>query len=342
MSETNPMQLNFTASSALGSEARTSQDKHRSVLPQATVIVPIYNGEADLPDLIRCLQAQTYPSEQVEYLLVDNASRDRTAELIQAAAAAAAAQGLNLRYLSETEIQSSYAARNRGIRAAAGEILAFTDADCRPQPGWLEALVQPFADPSVGLVAGAITALPGETLIEQYTVHKQILCNERALAHDFRPFAQTANLAVRRQVLSEVGLFRPHLTSGGDADFCWRVLQQTEWKIQFAPAAEVQHRHRTTLRGLIKQFQRYGRSSRYLHELHGSALKPDLKLYQFIYRLSRWLVRELPGTGIRVLQGQATPIDLVTPPLSLITAWARAQGQRRARLPEQALEIERL
>lgn len=336
------MQLDLSPSSATGSEETPSQPNRRGVLPQATVIVPIYNGEADLPDLIRCLQAQTYPAEQVEYLLVDNASRDRTAEIIQAAAAAAPAQGLNLRYLSETEIQSSYAARNRGIRAAAGEILAFTDADCRPQPSWLEALVQPFAEPAVGLVSGAITALPGETLIEQYTVHKQILSNERALAHDFRPFGQTANLAVRRQVLSEVGLFRSHLTTGGDADFCWRVLQQTGWQIQFAPEAKVQHRHRTSLRGLIKQFQRYGRSSRYLHELHGSELKPDLKFYQLVYRFSRWLVSELPGDGIRVLQGQDTPLDLVTPPLSLMTAWARAQGQRQARLPQQALEIEQL
>jgi len=336
------MPLNLTSSSSTGSEETPSQRSHRSVLPQATVIVPIYNGEADLPDLIRCLQAQTYPSEQVEYLLVDNASRDRTAEIIQAAATAASAQGINLRYLSETQIQSSYAARNRGIRAAAGEILAFTDADCRPQSGWLKALVQPFADPTVGLVSGAISALPGETLIEQYTVHKQILSNERALAHDFRPFGQTANLAVRRQVLNEVGLFRAHLTTGGDADFCWRVLDQTSWKIEFAPEAKVQHRHRTTLWGLIKQFQRYGRSSRYLHELHGSDLKPDLKFYQFIYRFSRWLVRELPGAGVQVLRGQAAPMDLVTPPLSLITTWARAQGQRQARLPQQALEIERL
>lgn len=308
--------------------------------PSATVIVPIFNGEADLPDLIECLQAQTYPPGQVEYLLVDNASRDRTAAIIRSAAEAAQAQGLNLCYLSETEIQSSYAARNQGIRAGTGEILAFTDADCRPHPNWLQELVQPFADPEVGLVAGAIQALPGKTLIEQYTTHRQILSNERALAHDFRPFGQTANLAVRRQVLVEVGLFRSHLASGGDADFCWRVLDQTPWKIEFAPEAKVQHRHRSTLGELIKQFQRYGRSRRYLYELHGRELKPDLKFYQFFYRFSRWLIREFPITGFQLLRHRATLVDLFTPPLSLITVWARAQGQRQAILPEQAWQIE--
>ncbi|NEQ22022.1 MAG: glycosyltransferase, partial [Microcoleus sp. SIO2G3] len=52
-------------------------------LPKTTVIVPVYNGEADVPDLIKCLKAQTYPVDRVEYLLVDNASSDRTSLLLQ-------------------------------------------------------------------------------------------------------------------------------------------------------------------------------------------------------------------------------------------------------------------
>jgi glycosyltransferase involved in cell wall biosynthesis len=54
-------------------------------LPFVSVIIPIYNGEADIPDLLRCLQAQTYPQDQIEYLLVDNGSTDRTLALLQAA-----------------------------------------------------------------------------------------------------------------------------------------------------------------------------------------------------------------------------------------------------------------
>ncbi|MCA1994833.1 MAG: glycosyltransferase, partial [Coleofasciculus sp. S288] len=137
-------------------------------LPNVSAIVPIYNGEADLPDLIDCLQAQTYPSDRVEYLLVDNASRDRTAELLKTAVPEAASRGITLRALQENNIQSSYAARNAGIRAASGEILAFTDADCRPQPDWLEALISPFAKPTIGIVVGEIAALSGKTLLEQH------------------------------------------------------------------------------------------------------------------------------------------------------------------------------
>ncbi|MEW5858689.1 MAG: glycosyltransferase family A protein, partial [Cyanobacteriota bacterium] len=87
-------------------------------LPRVSVIVPIYNGETDLPDLIDCLRSQTYPAESVEYLLVDNNSSDRTATLLQSATQSAAADGLTIRPIAENQIQSSYAARNAGIRAS--------------------------------------------------------------------------------------------------------------------------------------------------------------------------------------------------------------------------------
>jgi glycosyltransferase involved in cell wall biosynthesis len=126
--------------------------------PSVSVVIPIYNGEADLPELLNCLRSQTYPA--AEYLLVDNGSTDRTLALLQAQDWLTA--------LSETAIQSSYAARNTGIRIAQAPIVAFTDADCRPQPDWLAQLVQPFADETIGMVAGEILALPGDSLLERY------------------------------------------------------------------------------------------------------------------------------------------------------------------------------
>src|SRR5919202_557639 len=147
---------------------QADNSNHQRFLPKISVIVPVYNGEADLPDLLGCLQAQTYPADLVEYLLVDNGSRDRTVTLLQTAVQEAASLGITLRYLQENEIQSSYAARNTGIRAAMGDILAFTDADCRPQPDWLDALIPPFADSGVGVVVGEIVAVPGKTLLEKH------------------------------------------------------------------------------------------------------------------------------------------------------------------------------
>jgi glycosyltransferase involved in cell wall biosynthesis len=183
-------------------------------LPHLSVIIPLYNGAVDLPDLLNCLWAQTYRADRVEYLLVDNHSQDGTGALLQQAEVAAQQRGWTLRALSENQIQSSYAARNQGIRAATADILVFTDADCRPEPNWLTNLVSPFGDQAVGVVAGEIKALPGHTLLEQHAEQQETLSQKHTLAHAFCPYGQTANLAVRRPAFEAVGLFRPYLTTG--------------------------------------------------------------------------------------------------------------------------------
>jgi cellulose synthase/poly-beta-1,6-N-acetylglucosamine synthase-like glycosyltransferase len=317
-------------------------DRTLNFYPQVSVIVPIYNGEADIPRLIACLYEQTYPRDRVEYLLVNNNSRDRTAAILETAAAEARSQGLKLCPLSENQIQSSYAARNTGIKTATGNILAFTDADCRPIPQWLERLVQSFTDPKVGLVIGEVSALPGKTLLEQHADRQNTLTQKDTLAHPFCPYGQTANIAVRRAVFEEIGLFRPYLTTGGDADLCWRILRETAWQYYFAEDAIVQHRHRANLQEFRSQWQRYGRSNKYLHELHGIALRPRLTAKNSLYLLSRWLLKELPTSTVKAIAGKASLVDLLSTPINLYGTWARDVGQQKAQLPEKAQEIERL
>ncbi|RAM51570.1 MAG: glycosyltransferase [Hapalosiphonaceae cyanobacterium JJU2] len=311
---------------------------NEAFLPKVSVIVPVYNGEADIPDLISCLCVQTYPRDRVEYLLVDNASRDRTADIIKAASEDSKRQGLIIRYLSENQIQSSYAARNTGIRAATGDFLAFTDVDCRPQPNWLNSLIQPFVNPVVGLVAGSIEALPGKTLLEKYAAKNNPLDTEMGLSYPFGSYIVTANLAVRRQVFEQVGLFRSHLTTGGDADFSWRALRQTSWQYYYAKQALVLHRHRSTLSEFRSQWRRYGRSDRYLHELHGTELAPELTFKYYLYSLIGWLLK-LPINTIKIIVGKATLVDILSVPIELIILQAKLAGQKEAKLPEEAQQI---
>ncbi len=319
--------------------AQADDPAQKPFLPKVSVVVPVYNGEADLPDLLRCLYAQTYPGELVEYLLVDNASQDNTANLLKAAAQDAQAQGISLYPLSEHQIQGPSAARNAGIRAATAEIIAFTDADCRPLPDWLIKLVQPFADLEVGLVLGEIEALPGKSLLEKYAARKKILNQQKTLVHPFAPFGASANLATRRQVLEQVGLFRPYLTDGEDADLCWRILKQTPWQLAYLEDAIVRHRHRSTLQGLQSQYRRYGRSHQYLHELYDIELDPALKPYQYVYLLSRWLFKELPINCVKMIRGQVSLTELFVQPIYLLTLRARDSGRRSAKLPNQARQI---
>jgi glycosyltransferase involved in cell wall biosynthesis len=304
-------------------------------LPEVSVVVPIYNGEADLPDLIECLRSQTYPPDKVEYVLVDNNSRDRTSAIINTAAKF---NPITIRHLTENQIQSSYAARNKGIHGSKGEIIAFTDADCRPESNWLENLVKPFVNPEIGLSAGEILALPGKTILEQHADRENTLSQKHTLSHPFCAYGQTANLAVRKQVLAQVGLFRPYLTSGGDADLCWRILRETSYKLDFAESAIVRHRHRSTMKQLQSQWYRYGESNKYLHEIHGVDLMRKLTTEEYCYRLARWLLKELPVAAI----AQAELVDLLNTPIGLVNVRSRAIGQRQAKLPLAAWEIERL
>ncbi|GAX35802.1 glycosyltransferase [Nodularia sp. NIES-3585] len=307
-----------------------------SFLPMVSVVVPIYNGETDLPELINCLRSQTYPQDRVEYLLVDNNSSDRTLSLLKASAENSPV----IKVLSENQIQSSYAARNTGIRAAVGEIIAFTDADCHPQPQWLHSLIQPLSDPSVVIVAGEIAALPGNSILEKHAQRQETLSQKHTLANSFCPYGQTANLAIRRMALEKTGLFRPYLTTGGDADICWRILRSDIGRLEFAPNAIIQHRHRATIAELESQWRRYGRSNRYLHELHGVELMPEMTAKDYSYRWVRWLLKELPRDILQAIAGKATLVDLLNTPIGLFTARARFAGQTDAKLPENAKNID--
>lgn len=307
-------------------------------LPKVSVIIPIYNGEQDLPGLLARLMAQTYPASQVEYLLVDNASSDRTPQFLAAAVQDFAQTGLTLKALSERDIQSAYAARNTAIRSATGEFLAFTDADCYPQSNWLNALMQPFADEKVGLVAGKIIAFPGTTLLEHYAERKNIMSQEDTLAHKFCPYGQTANLGIRLEALKSVGLFRPYLTTGGDADICWRVQQEGGWEIRYATEAAIEHRHRQTIKDLYSQWYRYGKSNRYLNQLHGVKLAWPLPKKERNRSLVRWALKEMPLAGMKFLLAKGSAIDMIATPLDMYCSGARDRGQKEAQLPEEAKE----
>jgi cellulose synthase/poly-beta-1,6-N-acetylglucosamine synthase-like glycosyltransferase len=310
------------------------------IQPFLSVVIPIYNGAEDVLPLLNCLRGQTYARDRVEYLLVDNNSNDGTAEHLLGEINRANGEGFQFRYCLEREIQSAYAARNNGIRAAHHNILVFTDADCRPRPDWLSELVQPFAEEAVGLVVGEIVGAQGHSWLEDYASHMDILSQTHTLAHDFAPYGQTANLAVRMAAFAEVGLFRPFLTTGGDADMCWRIQQGGDWRLAFAEAAVVEHCHRTTLAALRSQWQRYGRSNCYLHALHGIPLMQAVTPARLLRGLLHWLLKELPRTTWQWIWGRQPAIALVAPLVALYCGWFRFQGQQSAQLPLEARAIE--
>src|SRR5262245_1682193 len=115
------------------------------MVTRLSVIVPYHNTELYLARCIESLLSQTLPRSCYEIFLVDNNSSDGSAAI--------AARYEGVHRLSQSK-QGAYAARNRGIAGAHGDIIAFTDSDCEVQPDWLEKIVAAMSEPEVHIVLG--------------------------------------------------------------------------------------------------------------------------------------------------------------------------------------------
>lgn len=227
-----------------------------SSTPLLSIIVPVRNGADSIGSCLTSLAAADYPADRREIVVVDNGSTDRTAEIVR---------GFPVRYVTAPERRGAPAARNVGIRAAQGEILAFTDADCVVTKGWLRAIARAFERPDVGAVAGEILPYPPRTPAERYASRVRHLSPQRYLARPRLPFAVFANLAFRREVFDRIGLLDEKLFQGDSTDFCTRFLRGTGSKLEYVPQAVVFHRHRATTWDFLAQQWNYGRGHALLY-----------------------------------------------------------------------------
>jgi GT2 family glycosyltransferase len=214
-------------------------------MTDVSIIVPCYNGMRTLTACIDSLTRLAPASPPHEILVVDNGSTDGSLEAIAARP--------EVRLVKEHAVRGPAAARNAGARLAEGTILAFTDIDCVVTPSWLVESLPAFAAPEVVGVGGAIEGVRPKNRIQAWMNSRKILDQERALAHPFRPYLQTANALFRREAFQRVGGFDPRLYCGEDCDLSWRVQQETGGTLAYRPQALVFHDHRCSLRGLFRQ-----------------------------------------------------------------------------------------
>lgn len=219
-------------------------------VPFVSVVLPAEHAEGDLSGCLASLSRLEYPSERYEIVLVV----DRPADAVEDALARE-----RIRVVVETRAGVCYA-RNAGVEASRGELVAFTDADCCVSTIWLRELVRGFEDPGVGAVAGAILPFPPTTDAERYAARRASHSQLRPLSAPEHPFALTPNLAFRREPLVRVGMFDSAFPGGGweDADLCWRFVRQTGLTLSYSARAVVFHRYRTTPRAFLAQQHWYG------------------------------------------------------------------------------------
>lgn len=290
----------------------TEKSRTTMLLPSATVVV----CTRDRPDdLARCLPHLAKLVERgVEVLVVDNCPSDgRTRELVDGYP--------GVRYIFEPR-PGLNVARNRGLRAAQGEIVAFIDDDALPDEGWLDALLANFTDPMVAVVTGITLPIELETPAQQWFERT----NSFGRGYVRRVYEASlnsvlgsgqvgagVNMAIRREALREIGLFDETLDggtltmSGGDQEFFYRVMAHG-FRIVYEPAALVWHRHRRTWSELQQTLFGYG-VGLYAWWTRALVLEKETTV---LYWGSRWFVGHILGGLLRSLLKRpgSRPFDL--------------------------------
>lgn len=216
-------------------------------MPDVSVIVPVRDGASSLPALLESLLAQEIERDRYEVIVVDNGSRDGSAEV-------AASHGV--RVISESRPNRS-GARNAGARAALSDVFAFVDADCRATPGWLGALLG--CRGRAPLVAGKveIETRTSPNAIERFESRWRFK-QEKGVRQGW---AATANLLVERVAFEAVGGFdTSYRHIGEDVDFCLRA-GRAGYGLGFCAEAVVRHEAERELTPVIRRAFLHGYSA---------------------------------------------------------------------------------
>jgi O-antigen biosynthesis protein len=222
--------------------------------PKISVIVCTYNGARTLRQCLDGLVALDYPN--FEIIVVNDGSTDETPVI---------AQNYPVRLINQSNKGLS-AARNVGLAASDGEIIAYIDDDAFPHRYWLRYLAAAFGrsnhvgmggpnlpPPGDGLVAECVAAAPGNPL--------HVLLSDELAEH-----IPGCNMAYRKEALIAIGGFDERFRAAGDdVDLCWR-LRDCDWTIGFCPTALVWHHRRRSVRAFWKQQYGYGKAESLLEE----------------------------------------------------------------------------
>jgi glycosyltransferase involved in cell wall biosynthesis len=228
---------------------------------------------------LRALAAQDVAADW-EVVVADNGSDDGTTFCVQRWSD----RYPRIQLVDASAGQGAGAARNIGVQAARGRLLAFCDADDEVRPGWISSMTTSLADADV--VAGVFdfSALDGTPqLVPVPAATRQL---------GFLPFALSANLAVRREAFDAVHGFCEELSPEEDVDLCWR-LQLAGYRFAVACDAIVNKRERAGSRPMLRAAWAYGGCGPRLYRRYrGDGMRRDLR---GAVKAWLWLLANGPG-----------------------------------------------
>lgn len=221
--------------------------------PRVSVVVPAFNAECTIDETLNFLSLLNYP--EYEVIVVNDGSNDNTG---------AVARRHKVRVI-DTPNRGLSAARNAGIEAATGEIIAFIDSDAFPDRDWLHFLVNALDEQGAAGVGGPNLIPPQDSFLAQCIDHAPGNPTHVLLEDELAEHVPGCNMAFRKEGLLELGAFDPqHRVAGDDVDICWKLLLRRR-RVAFSPCAIVWHHRRPTIPAFLKQQAGYGRAEAHLH-----------------------------------------------------------------------------
>ncbi|MES2720039.1 MAG: glycosyltransferase [Pseudomonadota bacterium] len=288
-----------------------------------SVIVPFKNAAHFLPSLIRALTIQELPRDQFEVVFVDNQSDDGSSALITSAA-----PSFVYRLASYTARKSSYGARNAGVRLASGTILAFTDADCIPEPQWLAEIARFYerAESRDAVLSGDVRFFFADPTSpwEHFDRNVHMQNAARAVSNQIA----TANMAVLLANFHRIGDFEEVLSG---ADFAWSArAAQESLRVAFVAEARVLHPTRGSFIEMRRKLDRiaYGQGELCRQAQRGLTLELLRYLIRMVLPKSSLLPALSVGTELGAAAGMVLFVGLLRIRFSqLLSFWSGYAGR---------------
>lgn len=246
-----------------------------------SVIIPVYNDQPGINACLQALDLQTWPKDCYEVIVIDNKS-DPPIKIDPSL-------NSNIRLITCLK-PGSYAARNAGISESQGEVLAFTDADCLPDPDWIRAGVAALNKNRGNYIIGGEVKLSlssKPTAVELYQYLNGFMQRENI---EERGFSATANMFCTHSQAHDTGNFNEMLLSGGDREWCWRAAD-IGFPTKYDQKVKVTSHPRRSIAEGIRQVRRVAGGRQKLCKMETKHVNPsNIKPHRTGWAAAKWIL----------------------------------------------------
>lgn len=232
-------------------------------LPTVTVVIPTYNRPERLQRCLDSLNAQDYPPDSFDVIVVNDGGATSFDNLPDNSPYRFPLQKLTI------ENSGPATARNYGARLSTGEYIAFTDDDCEVYPDWLTKAVEAMQAQNVEAIGGKmVNAYPNSVSAETWQVYIDYLQTKLCTSDGDPLLLPSNNIIYHRETFLKIGGFRESfpLPAAEDFELGYRIFG-SGLRQGYSSTMQVLHHHRATPLGYLNQHYRYGRGAYYLRQV---------------------------------------------------------------------------